>query len=143
MTARGICAAFRMGRQFDLQRWCHQVARRGHRRPAIASAQAPFDSTLITVALPSIRDGIGADSVPITGLPITGYLVVNVVCQCPAGRISDLVGHSRVLWAGIGLYVIGAAFGLLAQGVSLLFVSRCTMAAAGALVVPATLALLR
>ncbi|SDZ19926.1 Predicted arabinose efflux permease, MFS family [Jannaschia faecimaris] len=109
----------------------------------IASAQAPLGSTLIAVALPSIGLGIGADIVLITGLLVTGYLVVNVVCQGPAGKISDLVGHSRVLWTGIGLYVIGAVCGLLAQDVSLLFVSRCAMAAAGALVVPATLALLR
>ena len=109
----------------------------------IASAQAPLGSTLIAVALPSIGIGIDADLVLITGLLVTGYLVVNVVCQGPAGKISDLVGHSRILWTGIGLYVIGAAFGLVAQGVSLLFVSRGAMAAAGALVVPATLALLR
>lgn len=109
----------------------------------IASAQAPLGSTLIAVALPSIGIGIGADLVLITGLLVTGYLVVNVVCQGPAGRISDLVGHSRILWTGIGLYVIGAVLGLLAPGVGLLFVSRCTMAAAGALVVPATLALMR
>ena len=109
----------------------------------VASAQAPLGSTLIAVALPSIGLGISTDLVLITGLLVTGYLVVNVVCQGPAGKISDLVGHSRVLWAGIGLYVIGSACGLIAQGVTLLFISRCLMAAAGALVVPATLALLR
>ena len=79
----------------------------------IASAQAPLGSTLIAVALPSIGIGTGADLVLITGLLVTGYLVVNVVFQGPAGKISDLVGHSRILWAGILLYVIGAAFGLL------------------------------
>jgi len=109
----------------------------------IASAQAPLGSTLIAVALPSIGIGIGADLVLITGLLVTGYLVVNVVCQGPAGKLSDLVGHSRILWTGIGLYVIGAALGFLAQSASLLFVSRSAMAAASALVVPATLALLR
>lgn len=109
----------------------------------IASAQAPLASTLIAVALPSIGIGINADLVLITGLLVTGYLVVNVVCQGPAGKISDLVGHSHVLFTGIALYFIGAACGLVAQGVNLLFVSRCAMAAGAALVVPATLALLR
>jgi len=109
----------------------------------IASAQAPLGSTLIAVALPSIGAGFEADLVLITGLLVTGYLVVSVVCQGPAGRISDLVGHPRVLWTGISLYVLGALCGLLAPGVGLLFVARCMMAAAGALVVPATMALLR
>ncbi|MDI3338822.1 MFS transporter [Defluviimonas aestuarii] len=109
----------------------------------LASAQAPLGSTLIAVALPSIGDGIETDLVLVTSLLVTGYLVVNVVCQGPAGKISDLVGHARILWAGISLYVIGAACGLVAQDVGLLLMSRITMALAGALVVPATLALLR
>jgi MFS family permease len=109
----------------------------------IASAQAPLGSTLIAVALPSIDAAIDGDLVFITGLLVTGYLAVNVICQGPAGKISDLFGHSRVLWTGISLYVIGAFLGLLAPGIGLLFLSRCTMAVAGALVVPATLALLR
>lgn len=109
----------------------------------LASAQAPLGSTLIAVALPIISVAIHADLVLVTSLLVTGYLVVNVVCQGPAGKISDLVGHSRILWTGICLYVIGALIGLMAQDVSLLMVSRCIMAAAGAMVVPATLALLR
>jgi len=104
----------------------------------MASAQAPLGSTLIAVALPSISPAISADLVLITGLLVTGYLVVNVVCLGPAGKISDVVGHSRILWTGIGLYLVGAAFGVMAQGVSFLFLSRCLMAVAGALVVPAT-----
>jgi EmrB/QacA subfamily drug resistance transporter len=109
----------------------------------IASAQAPFGSTLIAVALPSIGNEVGVDLVLITSLLVTSYLIVNVVCQGPAGKLSDLVGHSRVMWAGIILYAIGALVGLLAQDAGLLVVSRCTMAAAGAMMIPATLALLR
>ena len=109
----------------------------------IASAQAPLGSTLIAVALPSIDAAIDGDLVFITGLLVTGYLAVNVICQGPAGKISDLVGHSRILWTGISFYVVGALMGLLASDLGLLFMSRCTMAAAGALVVPATLALFR
>jgi MFS family permease len=109
----------------------------------IASAQAPLGSTLIAVALPSIDAAIDGDLVFITGLLVTGYLAVNVICQGPAGKISDLLGHTRIFWTGISLYVIGALLGLMAPGLCLLFMSRCIMAAAGALVVPATLALLR
>jgi len=109
----------------------------------IAAAQAPLASTLIAVALPSISLGLGVDLVWLTGLLVTGYLLVNVVSQGPGGKLSDLFGHSRTLKLGMGLYAIGALIGLLAPGVALLLLSRCTMAVAGALVVPATLALLR
>ena len=109
----------------------------------LASAQAPLGSTLIAVALPSISLGTGVDLVLLTSLLVTGYLIVNVVSQGPAGSICDIVGHARMLWAGIWLYVVGALCGLVAPGVVLLVVSRCLMAMAGAMVVPATLALLR
>lgn len=109
----------------------------------MASAQAPLGSTQIAVALPSISLGLGADLVLITSLLVTGYLVVNVIGQGPGGKLSDLLGHPRTLNLGMGLYALGALIGLVAPGVPLLVVSRCTMAAAGALVVPATLALLR
>ncbi|MBJ3764527.1 MFS transporter [Maribius pontilimi] len=109
----------------------------------VAAAQAPLGSTLIAVALPSIGTGTGTDLVLITGLLVTGYLVVNVICQGPAGKISDVVGHARVLWAGMGFYLVGAVCGVVAQGAALLFLSRCCMAAGGACLVPATLALLR
>jgi MFS family permease len=109
----------------------------------LASAQAPLGSTLIAVALPSIGEGLGVDVVLATGLLVTGYLVVSVVCQGPGGKVSDLFGHAHMVRAGILLYAAGALAGLAAPGITMLVVSRCTMALGGSIVVPATLALLR
>ena len=109
----------------------------------IASAQAPLGSTLIAVALPSIGEGFHADIVLATSLLVTSYLVINIVCQGPGGKIGDLFGSARALQAGILLYAAGAAIGLMAPSLILLVLSRCTMALAGAVVVPSTLALLR
>src|SRR4051794_16102628 len=60
----------------------------------IASAQAPLGSTLIAVALPSIGAGFHTDIVLATSLLVTSYLVINIVCQGPGGKISDLFGSA-------------------------------------------------
>ena len=109
----------------------------------IAAAQAPLGSTLIAVALPSISLGFDADLVLVTGLLVTAYLTVNVVGQGPAGKLGDQLGHARIFRIGMALYALGALIGVVAPAIWLLVVSRCTMAAAGAMVVPSTLALLR
>ena len=109
----------------------------------IASAQNPLTSTLIAVALPSIGHDLLVDLVLATSLLVTSYFVISIVAQGPGGRFSDLFGHARTLWVGLALYAGGALVGFFAPHVSFLVVSRCVMAVAGALVIPATVALLR
>ena len=109
----------------------------------IASAQAPLGSTLIAVALPSVGAGLQIDVMLATSLLVSSYLIVNILLQAPGGKLSDVVGHSRILWIGMTLFGLGAVTGLVAPGLGLLTAARCIMAVGGALVVPATLALLR
>lgn len=109
----------------------------------LASSQNPFASTLIAVALPSIGHDMVVDLVLATSLLVTSYFVVNIVLQGPGGRFSDVFGHARTLWVGLGLYVFGGLAGFMAPHIALLVASRCLMAAGGALVIPATMALLR
>jgi MFS family permease len=109
----------------------------------IASAQNPLTSTLIAVALPSIGHDLLVDLVLATSLLVTSYFVISIVAQGPGGRFSDLFGHARTLWVGLALYAGGALVGFFAPHVSFLVASRCVMAVAGALVIPATVALLR
>ena len=109
----------------------------------VAAAQAPLGSTLIAVALPMIAAEFGADLVMTTSLLVTSYLLINVVFQGPGGKLSDVLGQGRTLRIGIGLYACGALLGLVAGSTWILALSRCAMAAAGAMVVPSTLALFR
>ena len=109
----------------------------------IASAQAPLGSTLIAVALPSVGAGLQIDVMLATSLLVSSYLIVNILLQAPGGKLSDVVGHSKILWIGMTLFGLGAFTGLVAPGLGLLTAARCIMAVGGALVVPATLALLR
>jgi MFS family permease len=109
----------------------------------LASAQAPLGSTMIAVALPSISHALGSDIGVTTSLLVTSYLIVNIVGQSPGGKLGDVLGHALTVRVGMLLYAAGALAGLLAERLGLLVVSRATMALGGALVVPATMALLR
>ena len=109
----------------------------------LASSQAPLGSTLIAVAIPSIAQGLQTDTVQVTTLLVVSYLVTTVLFQGPGGRLSDLAGHSYTLWLGIGLFALGSIAGLVSPNLVLLSFSRSVTAVGGALVVPATMALMR
>jgi EmrB/QacA subfamily drug resistance transporter len=109
----------------------------------LACAQAPLGSTMIAVALPSIGHALGRELALVTSLLVTSYLIVNIVGQSPGGKLGDVLGHGRALKLGMILQAAGALVGLCASDLGLLVVSRCAMALGGAMVVPATMALLR
>ena len=78
---------------------------------AAAAGLVPLNSTMIAVALPAITEDFGVSTATATTL-ITLYLVVMLVGQPIAGRLTDVIGARRsVLGALIGLTVFsfGAA----------------------------------
>jgi MFS family permease len=120
-------------------------ARSRHRlvAAALAAALMPLNSTMIAVALPQISDDFDQDPALVTQTLVTSYLIAAVVLQSPAGKIGDRIGHSRMLAIGQVLVGIGALLGYLGPSLWLLATARVLMAAGGAVLVPATVALLR
>ena len=74
---------------------------------------------------------------------MASYLVAAIVLQSPGGKLGDRLGHWRILAVGQVLTAIGALIGSLAATLGMLAVARVLMAAGGAAIVPATVALLR
>ncbi|MFO1149783.1 MAG: MFS transporter [Alsobacter sp.] len=109
----------------------------------LASSQAPLGSTLIAVALPQIATGLESDVVHATTLLVSSYLVLTVLLQGPAGRLSDTIGHLRTLRWGMGLFAVGSLAGFASPTLGALAVARCITAVGGALVVPSTMAIIR
>jgi MFS family permease len=109
----------------------------------LAAAQAPLGSTLISIALPSISRDLRVDLALATHWLVTSYLIVSIVGQSPGGRLGDVLGQLRAVRLGMGLQALGGCLGLLANHLSGLVIARCCIALGGALVVPATVALLR
>lgn len=109
----------------------------------LAAALMPLNSTMIAVALLEISDEFARDPAAVTQTLVTSYLIAAVVLQSPAGKLGDRIGHSRMLVIGQGLVAVGALAGYLASSLPVLTVARILMAGGGAILVPATLALLR
>jgi MFS family permease len=109
----------------------------------LAAMQTPLGSTMISVALPAIASDLGRDISTVTGLLVPTSFFISVVCQGPGGKLVDISGRWRVFHIGLALFGAGALLGAVSPGLALLVVSRCLMALGGAVLTPATLALLR
>ena len=103
----------------------------------------PLNSTMIAVALPDIARDLGHSPGAVTQALVASYLVAAIVLQSPGGKLGDRVGHWRVIAGGQALIAAGAVAGFTAPSLAVLTLCRVLMAAGGAVVVPATVALMR
>lgn len=110
---------------------------------ALSSTLAPLNSTMISVALPSIGRDFREDPKLLTQAIVTSYLITSVVAQAPAGKLGDRWGHRRALAVGQVCFAFGSIAAMLSPSLPLLALSRVAMATAGALIVPSAGALLR
>ncbi|GAA4630831.1 MFS transporter [Actinoallomurus vinaceus] len=101
-----------------------------------------LDGTVLVVAQPSVRQDLGA-SVTQTQWTSTGYLLAVAALLVVAGRLGDRYGHQRLLLYGLVGFA-GASAGIaLAPGIGWVIGLRVAQGVFGALLQPATLALLR
>jgi MFS family permease len=99
-----------------------------------------LDQHIVVVALPEI--GRALDYSPQTlQTVISAYAVASAGFLLLGGRASDLLGPRRVFVSGLALYAGGSSLGGLALTPEVLLVARAVQGLGGALVFPATLAL--
>jgi EmrB/QacA subfamily drug resistance transporter len=107
---------------------------------AFAMLIVSLDQYIVVVALPEI--GRALDYSPQTlQAVISAYAVASAGFLLLGGRASDLLGRRRVFVSGLALYVGGSLVGGLAPSPEVLLVARALQGLGGALVFPATLAL--
>jgi MFS family permease len=107
---------------------------------AFAMLIVSLDQYIVVVALPEI--GRALDYSPQTlQAVISAYAVASAGFLLLGGRASDLLGRRRVFVSGLALYVGGSLVGGLAPTGEVLLVGRALQGLGGALVFPATLAL--
>ena len=109
----------------------------------LAAALSPLGSTMIAVALPSIGGELGIESGPLTLWLVSSYLIVGIAAMTPGGKLGDILGHQKCLVIGMIIYGVGSAAGFVFANLPSLALARIAMALGGALIMPATLALLR
>ncbi|MGA8845981.1 MAG: MFS transporter [Nocardioides sp.] len=116
---------------------------RGLAAALLTASLMPLNSTMIAVAIPDIARELDSDPAMVTQALVATYLIAAIALQSPGGKLGDLVGHRRIFAVGQVSIGIGALLGYLAPSLTLLAGARLLIAAGGALVVPATVALLR
>ncbi|HEU5367692.1 MAG TPA: MFS transporter [Ktedonobacterales bacterium] len=101
-----------------------------------------LDALVVNVALPSIGRDLGGG---ITGLQwvVDGYTLMFAALLLSAGALSDRIGARRAFGVGLVLFVAASAACGLAPGMGVLIASRLVQGAGAAVMMPATLALIR
>jgi len=107
----------------------------------LGSAVVFVDGTVVNVALPAIRDDLD------TGLAaqqwiVEAYLLTLGSLLLVGGSLGDLLGRRRIFVAGLAGFAVTSLICALAPTAELLIAARALQGIAGALLVPASLALI-
>lgn len=107
----------------------------------LAAFVAFLDGSIITVALPAITRELGG-GLAVQQWVVDAYLITLGALILIAGSLSDLLGRIAVLRIGLIAFGVTSLACGLAPTAELLIVARAAQGAAGALLVPSSLALI-
>jgi EmrB/QacA subfamily drug resistance transporter len=120
------------------------TTRRGKLTLALLAAVAFLDfvdASIVTVALPSIRQDLGFSQQSLQWVP-SGYLLTYGGFMLLGGRAADLLGRRRVLVAGTSLIGVSSLIGGFAQSEGVLIGARLAQGLGAAMTLPAALSIL-
>src|SRR5215213_1838294 len=92
-----------------------------------------LDSTIVNVALPSIRDDLGFTQASLAWV-VNAYLLTFGGFLLLGGRLGDLFGHRRLFLAGIALFTLASLACGLSTSQNQLIASRAVQGFGGAIV---------
>ncbi|MFF4238194.1 MFS transporter [Actinomadura geliboluensis] len=124
-------------------------ARPGHGHPwltllavALGVMMVGLDATVVSIANPAIAKDLGAS---LSGLQwvTNAYLLALAVTLIPAGKIADRFGRKRTFLAGVVGFAVSSVLIGLSGGLGMVIFWRVVQGLAGALLQPASLAILR
>jgi EmrB/QacA subfamily drug resistance transporter len=101
-----------------------------------------LDATIVNIAFPAISADFSGVSRNGLSWVLNAYAVVFGALLVTAGRLADERGRKRVFLAGLVVFALASALCGIAPSVPLLVAARALQAVGGALLVPASLALL-
>jgi EmrB/QacA subfamily drug resistance transporter len=100
-----------------------------------------LDATIVNIALPSVSKDLDISAATQQWI-VTAYTLTFGGFLLLGGRIADFWGRKRTYMVGAGGFALASALGGLAQNEGMLFAARALQGAFGALLGPASLALL-
>ena len=94
-----------------------------------------LDTTIVNVALPTIRDSINANEATLAWI-ISGYALAFGLVLIPAGRVGDRVGHKWVFIAGLFIFTGASLYAGLATDSTHLVIARVLQGIGGGIFFP-------
>ena len=107
----------------------------------MGSLMIVLDTTIVNVALPSIRDDLGFSSTSLAWV-VNAYLLTFGGFLLLGGRLGDLYGHRRLFLAGITLFTVASLCCGLATSQGLLIAARAVQGVGGAVASAVALSLM-
>lgn len=107
----------------------------------LGSFVAFLDGSVVIVALPQISDQLGGDLITQQWVN-DAYLITLGSLILAAGSLSDIFGRKKILAAGLVGFMVTSLLCAVAQSAEWLIIARGLQGAAGALLVPSSLALI-
>ena len=106
----------------------------------IANFMNLIDVTIVNVALPSMREGLGASDSQIEWV-VAAYVLAFALGLLPFGRLGDIIGRTQMfLWGAIGFTAASALCGF-SGSIEMLIIARVIQGLAGAMMAPQVLAI--
>jgi EmrB/QacA subfamily drug resistance transporter len=107
-----------------------------------ASFMDLLDATIVNVALPSIRDDLGATGTQLEWV-VGGYLLAFAVLMITGGRLGDMFGRRLLFVTGVVGFTVGSALACIAPTTGVLLAAHTVQGAFAAMMVPQLLSSLQ
>ncbi|WP_369371143.1 MFS transporter [Promicromonospora sp. Populi] len=105
-------------------------------------SMALLDTTIVNVALPTIRTSLDASEATLSWI-ISGYALAYGLALIPAGRVGDRIGHKWLFIVGLAGFTLASLWCGLASGATELIVARVVQGLCGGIFYPAVTALIQ
>jgi EmrB/QacA subfamily drug resistance transporter len=100
-----------------------------------------LDVTIVNIAFPDLEASFPESSLAQLSWILNAYAIVFAAALVPAGRLADRFGRRRFFFAGLLLFLAASAVCGAAGSIDVLIGARIVQALGGAMLVPASLAL--
>ncbi|WP_446037733.1 MFS transporter [Streptomyces sp. SID1143] len=101
-----------------------------------------IDATVLHVAVPAVSEDLRPGSIELLWI-VDAYPLVCASLLILFGTLGDKVGTRRVLLCGYALFAVASALAAYSQSASVLIGARALLGVGGAMIMPATLSILR
>lgn len=107
-----------------------------------ASFMDLLDVTIVQVALPAIREDLGATPAQLEWI-VSGYMLAFGVVLVTGGRLGDIVGRQRTFLVGVAGFTLASVVASVSATADLLVLARVVQGGFAALMVPQVLSTLQ